>query len=342
MYRFLTILLAAMTLLSVGAQTNNHVKKRNFQYWGKPERYLNTQASVFLDLVDETLDAYPPSTKHPLERRQALYLFDAVIHETPNDTSAALHDFAASRVNKVIADLNRPMKRGMRVYKIYNDGFIVRTKSTMVAFDLCGKCGSNKIVPDSLMRSLVDKCEALFITHNHSDHADRDVVKMFIDSGTPVYAIDEFWADNAAINHIRHEVPFDTILATTRHNLKVKIFPGHQDELQNNIYVVTMPEGYTVAHTGDEWEDNQMDWIPTVSTQLPKQLDVLIVDCWAYKLNEFIKGFNPKVVVTGHENELGHTIDHREAFWLTYYKMETLAIPTPYVIMSWGEWYDYK
>ena len=58
---------------------------------------------------------------------------------------------------------------------------------------------------------------------------------------------------------------------------------------------------------------------------------------------EHIEDFDPNLIVTGHENELGHTIDHREAFWLTYYKMEEIVKPlVPYLIMSWGEWYTYN
>ena len=49
------------------------------------------------------------------------------------------------------------------------------------------------------------------------------------------------------------------------------------------------------------------------------------------------------MIVTGHEDELGHSIDHREAFWLTYYKMEEVyKISVPYVIMGWGEGFTFR
>ena len=57
---------------------------------------------------------------------------------------------------------------------------------------------------------------------------------------------------------------------------------------------------------------------------------------------ETLKGFSPRLVVSGHENEMGHTIDHREAFWLTQYKFDSMQLPFPSVILCWGEGYRFK
>ena len=121
--------------------------------------------------------------------------------------------------------------------------------------------------------------------------------------------------------------------------LQVKIFPGHQSPMMCNIYVVTTPDKYTFAHTGDQYDKNDMEWIATIKDNAP-QIDALTVNCWSYQIADAIKGFNPRYVITGHENEMGHTIDHREAFWLTFQKME--PIEHDYVVMAWGEWFSFK
>ena len=53
---------------------------------------------------------------------------------------------------------------------------------------------------------------------------------------------------------------------------------------------------------------------------------------------------SPRLLISQHENEIGaHGIDHREAYWMTIYKNTHFhQNPTPYVLMAWGEWYDYK
>lgn len=76
--------------------------------------------------------------------------------------------------------------------------------------------------------------------------------------------------------------------------------------------------------------------VVNISKDIP-QPDALIVNCWTHRMSDLVDGFNPKLVVTGHENEMGHTIDHREAFWLTFQKMEQIS--KDYLVMGWGEWY---
>ncbi len=309
---------------------------------GNPDLYLDEQGKAFLKNIDEAFDLFPPSTEFSFPRKQALLLFDAVAHNTFYDKTAHLKDFAASRAGKVLADLGKPMGRGVRLYKIYNDGFIVRSREITFAVDLNGRAGS--ILPDEVMQSLVDYCSGLFITHNHSDHYDMNVVNMFKAQGKPIYAIDEFRPDDAEIIHCYPPVPgksldIDALLGGK--SMKVKIFPGHQGELQDNNYVFYLPNGKTVAHIGDQFLDKDMEWIDNVHKEV--DIDVLIMECWINQEPRAIAGYAPKLIISGHEDEMGHTIDHREAFWLTYYKMEEVyKVKTPYVIMGWGEWYTYK
>ncbi len=74
-------------------------------------------------------------------------------------------------------------------------------------------------------------------------------------------------------------------------------------------------------------------------------------NCWTSDIVRVVKGFNPALVITGHENEMGHTIDHREPYWLTYQRREgsdrfggssELGYNTPLILMTWGESYHYK
>ena len=74
-------------------------------------------------------------------------------------------------------------------------------------------------------------------------------------------------------------------------------------------------------------------------SQLPK-VDVLLIICWAMELQTHVDAFHPQLVITGHENELGHGIDHREAYWMSYLKFD--ALPYPYSLMTWGECYEYN
>lgn len=329
------ILLSFCWCLAANAQDQAPEKK--FAYWGNPDLYLVTQADEMLSLINETLNEFPPTTEKCTARKSALYNLDAILHNTAFDKSDILQQYIKTRILSVVEDLDKPLTENLKIYKIYNDGFLLRTKSLTVAVDLDGRQG--QIVNDSLMNLLVNRSDILFISHNHSDHGDVNVVNMFQAQGKQVYAPDEFWPENEKINHIWFDKGKDLTMKVRNQKLKVRVYPGHQDKLHNNIHVFTLPEGYTVAHLGDQYLEEDMEWIQHIYKEV-KNLDVLIVDCWILKLQEVIASFDPKLVVTAHENEMFHTIDHREAFWLTYYKMQ--PVTKPYLIMSWGEWYEYK
>ena len=324
---------AILSPAALRAQEKNAADRSAF--WGNEDIYLHKQAEAMFDLIDRTLTENPPVEGAPLVRKLALYNLDALLHETRYDNTEAFRKFLDSRVGKTIAEMAAPVKRGLEVYKIYNDGFVARTRSATIAFDVVrGSCKGQRLIPDSLIRRIVDKCDVLFVTHNHGDHGDPAVVKMFLDAGKPVVAPTEFMPENDRITHIRSERIVDEELTLPDGKLRVKILPGHQGEMMNNIYVVTTDENKTFAHVGDQYNAEDMEWIVDISKHIPR-VDVLTVNCWTHRMNDLVNGFAPKITITGHENEMGHTIDHREAFWLTFRKME--KVDRKYAVMGWGE-----
>lgn len=117
-------------------------------------------------------------------------------------------------------------------------------------------------------------------------------------------------------------------------------YTGHQGrDIENNVTLVFSPEGMSFAHTGDqsgpvaEWE-----WIDEVGNR--NRVDVLFPNCWTPDIHRMVKGFKPQLVMTGHENEMGHTVDHRESNWLSYTRLK--GSPTPFLLVSWGESYHYR
>lgn len=319
------------------AQEKNTIEKSDF--WGNSEVYLNKQAFHMFNLIDQALSENPPVPGAPMVRKLALYNLDAMLHETKYDDSEPLNGFITSRVNKVISDLSNPVKNGMKVYKIYNDSFIARTGSVTLAFDVVrGACKGKNLISDASIQQIVDHCDVLFLTHNHGDHVDPVVVDMFLKAGKPVVAPTNVLPEKMDIQHERSDKMINKKIKLDKNkNIRVKIFPGHQSELINNLYVVTTGEKKTVAHIGDQYNKEDMEWIVKISKDIP-QPDALIVNCWTHRMSDLVDGFNPKLVVTGHENEMGHTIDHREAFWLTFQKMEKIS--KDYLVMGWGEWYQ--
>ena len=311
-------------------------------FWGKEDAYLLKQAAHMFSLADQALTENPPVVGAPTARKLALYNLDAMLHEVKYDNTEPFCDFIDSRIGKVIEDMKNPVKKGVKIYKIYNDGFVARTKSVTIAFDVVrGECKKQKLLSNDQIDAIVEKCEVLFLTHNHGDHVDKYVVDKFIEAGKPVIAAADILPNLDGVTHYRSESEIldKEVTLKSGEKLQVKIFPGHQSPMMCNIYVVTTPDKYTLAHTGDQYDKNDMGWIATIKDNAPK-IDALTINCWSYQIADAIKGFDPRYVITGHENEMGHTIDHREAFWLTFQKME--PVEHDYVVMAWGEWFSFK
>src|SRR5690625_7036780 len=86
-------------------------------------------------------------------------------------------------------------------------GVVARTASVSVCFDLV-RAHSSRVeefpVSDDIMGSVIDKCDTLFISHRHGDHADRWVAQTFIDQVKPVVAPPEVWEDEPIHDEITH------------------------------------------------------------------------------------------------------------------------------------------
>ncbi|MFC1526785.1 MBL fold metallo-hydrolase [Candidatus Latescibacterota bacterium] len=320
---------------------------------------LDLQAQALLSLAEETLVRHPPVLPEPPERNLTLHLLDGVLHDVYAPQRTPVREFFHGRIRKAADQItNASIERGARVWKLYNHGFIVRTATVTVAFDLTRARlwrSEGFELPDSLVAAIAAQCDALFISHRHGDHADEWVAQTFLDQGKLVVAPPEVWQDrpiHARLTHldrIPHEL-HRLAVQDGRQNLEVVVYPGHQGpDIENNVSLVFMPERISVAHFGDQSDGgSDFDWIDEVGDR--HRVDVMLPNCWTSDIARTVKGFDPELVITGHENEMGHTIDHREPYWLTYQRKtgsdrfggsRLIGYDKPLLVMTWGESYHY-
>ena len=131
--------------------------------------------------------------------------------------------------------------------------------------------------------------------------------------------------------------------------LKVVVNPGHQMKSHiNNVVLVTTPEGITIAHTGDQINEGDFmidfEWIDEVYKHT--KVDIMMPNAWTMDIFRQVKGFKPKLVMPGHELELGHTVWDRLPYWgddkyLELNYAELKASKYPVIALIWGESYHY-
>lgn len=337
-------LLAAVIAVSTGLAL--HAKRDLTHFWQDKDGIIKAQTELSLELVNQIIDEERPSLEPPSKARMAaLYLMDQMLHDTRLDGSPLVAGFLDGRMQRVLDDFAVPLTEGMKIYKLYNDGWIVRTPSVTIGWDIYRggklKDSDRSLMSDSVARALADRCDILFLTHNHGDHVDPFVAECFLEQGKPMVAPDEIMPDDARIRHTRRpEIWHEQFRAANGVVLDATVVPGHQDHLQNNIYIVTVPKSYTVSSSGDQWLREDQELVLNLQGKVP-EVDVFMPICWAASLPELCRSVGAKVVLTGHENELGHhSIDHREAYWLSYNKLD--GFPIPNSLMTWGECFYYK
>lgn len=322
-------------------------------------QFLNNQAEALLSQANEVFSNYPPNWPEPPARRSALLLLDGVLHDVYAPQRPPVQLFFKTRMMKAIEEIEQTeITNGARIWKLYDHGFVIRTKSVTLGFDLIrGKSARAEGFPigKDYMDRLIKQCDVLFISHRHGDHAEEWVAQSFIDKGKPVVAPPEVWKDkpiNKSVTHLErvpHTIQTFTVQGG-KQILKVVVYPGHQGEnIENNVSLVVTPEGLSFSHMGDQSNSDDFEWIDEVGNN--HVVDVLMPNCWTTDIVRVAKGFNPALIITGHENEMGHTIDHREPYWLTYQRREgsdrfggssEVGYDTPLVLMTWGESYHYK
>jgi len=325
----------------------------------RQNQFLNNQSEALLNQAARVISGSPPSWPEPAARPPALLLLDAVFHDVYAPWRPAVQNFLKMSINKAVDQIAQTeISDGARIWKLYNHGFVIRTKSVTIGFDLVSGKSVNVegfLINDEGMRTLINECDVLFISHRHSDHAEEAVAQSFVDQNKPVVAPPGLWKGRPVYSHLTHlkriaHTVQQLSIKSGRQQLNVVIYPGHQGEdIENNVALVVTPEGLSFAQMGDQSNSDDFAWIDAVAQH--HAVDVLMPNCWTTDIVRVAKGFKPVVIMTGHENEMGHTIDHREPYWLTYQRREGSdrfggsldeGYDTPLIVMTWGESYHFS
>ena len=340
--------LAALLCICRGALGHTEATpESNMNWWNDIPGFLNQQHEHSLAAAASILAQYPPSMNGGQERDAAFLLLDNVFHETDAAKRPAVQEFFVERTQAVAANLHQaPVEHGAVIWKLYNLGFIIRTASVTIAFDLVSGRHFDEpeaVLPNGLVEDFARQCDVLFISHVHDDHADPYVAECFVRNKKPVCIPKGIWKDEPFADRLlclervaekEHLVP----IGGGKTALRVVVYPGHQGEiLPNNVTLVTTEEGLAFVQTGDQSNDKDFAWIDQVAKN--HRVDVLMPNCWSPDLSRLIRGFDPVVVIPGHENELSHSVDHREPYWLDRRRMGEEA--NKGILMAWGERYTY-
>ena len=209
-YTFILNLLFLLLFSTAGMVSAQNVLQTDerLDWWGDIDGYLNKQAEVMLDQTNKVLAKYPPQLPEPLERRLALLTLDGILHYEDAPKYPAVKKFFHRRLENTMKEIERiTVSEGAIIWKLYNHGFVVRTATVTIGFDLVrGRLWQVKDfeLPDEVLERIARQCDVLFISHRHGDHADEFVAQCFLDQGKPVVAPPDLWKNKPIYQNITH------------------------------------------------------------------------------------------------------------------------------------------
>ena len=272
------------------------------------------------DFVDRMMLRYPAELsdggKCSDERRNLLLLRDYPMHvdDKPKDAPQELKTAYSSSVKKLYAQaeadalkwLSKEWKsQSLDVYKVYNMGFIFRTKGHVVGVDLQWS-GSRE-----QMLELASYLDVLFITHPHGDHFTRELLEVMVEAGKPVVLPCDLLP--AVESPLKIVIDRDNPQMTKVGGVRFKSMMGDQGpRTPCNVYLINIGR-WNVAHNGDNGIEEAEMYLSS------ERVDVLVSACWNGLRNIMSKvKANPSgtecIYLSAHENEWRHTVDHREAY----------------------------
>ncbi len=272
-------------------------------------------------------------------------MLDEPLHLRSAPELRSVEQFLRTRIDNAIQQMRaESVEQGLTLWKLYNHGWVVKTPRHAWAYDLYEGWGRASM-SERQIDAILAQVQALFCSHWHGDHTSVMVLKRALALNKPVFVSPGPEGEWGA--PLQAEIFNGLTDAVEKRGITVVepdssgeagdgvifyAYPGHQGRLENNVFAVSA-DGLCVVHTGDQFSEEDFAWIDKAAEH--RAVDVLLPNVWTLDLPRMIRGFSLRVVVPGHENELGHAFEHREPYDQAYELLNEESVR--WHVMAWGE-----
>lgn len=288
--------------------------------------------------IQTILRSHPPCDGNNEVRRDAILTLDEYLKNNNARVSPDIIALYENMMGLMEFEINDPVTSGVRIWSMYNHGFIVKTPKLVFAFDLVnGYSQWNYQIPDVILEQI----QVLFISHRHRDHRDPSIIR----------DIERFGGVVVAPSEDEEPIGYGTIYLSpgeelTVAGLHVKAYDGLHGSTPIRIYVVTTAEGLTIMHTGD----NQ------TSASLPDgvTVDIFLLNAWVNEsgstsatvgVRNSINKLTPNLTILGHIQELYHEYEPSGPTGRVPFEwalaVDDVPLPGEVSVQIWGEYCDY-
>ncbi len=294
-------------------------------------------AQAQIDAATEALLRFPPGGGPlPRERRMALLLLDAAVAASGPAGLAPVQEFYQLRTEEALNEIEAAeVASGARLWRFYNHGFVIRTGTVVLGFDLIrasGRGGSDFQPFYDYQRRLARACDALFITTAAEDHADPIVARLFVEAGKPVLGPTGLWAGERWEGGLRRApgAGSSTLAFSPRPGAEVKahVIAGPA----GCLWSVVTPEGLRIVHAGDL---PAAGGPPSMASTDGEGVDLVFLDARVADPDAWLAALRPGLIIPGHEHELGAPAAERAYYAQTFSRLRRAREPV--APLAWGE-----
>lgn len=322
--------------------------ERFAQDQAKPSKDTSAWISETHAFFKKQLTLYPPTVENSKQREYIQRILDYPLHVNNYDKAISEADYnayakatqdyfetAKKNVLKNLKKIKPPKGQSAVIWHIYNMGFIIKTSKHTVGIDIAGpavmpgRSGGSIAFnpwPTADIAKLAASLDILFVTHNHGDHFNSSLLKAMLSSGKPVVlaAPLAFLGDNSknlTVINTSQETPLKLA------GIEILAFRGNQGEkVPCNVYLLDI-DGVRVIHDGDNYDRSQEAKIKNYPAA-----NIIIGATW----NDII-GLTKsaqsapdsekanQLLLPSHENELGHSVGHRESYLELYTRTDRMG-----------------
>lgn len=316
-----------------------------------------------MELALDVLERHPLTAENDAIRKAALLILDYPIHvdnmakdepgvqEKWQELMVDYHVRALRKVADSVKATKVPAGK-LAIWKVYNMGFVIKSENHCIGWDLVRASVMGKYMDrmNEPMAELLSQVECMFISHWHGDHRQLWCNQKLFEAGKPIFIPEvvptqKIKVKNRSDERYTYVWENSEVPAGGYNGITFKSIPGHQVQLLNSLFSVTM-DGLTILQTGDNGDKTVFAHFKELG-----RVDVLIGTCWSFiprnglEVAAQCKGegiTRPQFYITGHENELGHRPTNRESFQETYKRLgDRGKLPLPTFVLNIGEglWY---
>jgi L-ascorbate metabolism protein UlaG (beta-lactamase superfamily) len=281
--------------------------------------------------IRENLLMHRPQTGDPEIRKNSICSIDELVLGSYNQQHEQIYEFYRLMLEKAMMEIKtEKVEAGASVWQIYNHGFIVKTPSVLLGFDLYDYYGSANL------KELAYSLDVLFITHNHTDHLSPELEQAMVNLDKPVIRY-----VNPAMSHVSTSINVgDSInelyLLVTQHT-------GLHTGIAIQMFEVVTPEGIRIFHTGD---NQTSETLPVI-----EDVDILLLNAWVNESGwtssiegsrNAINKIKPVVTLPGHILELGHVMAGTYSVpYSDVFMVNDIDLGCEYHVLAWGERYHF-